>query len=174
MKKIIVIGVTGSGKSTLSKKLSNKLNYPYIQLDELFWRPNWMETPDKEFFEKIYNATNSETWVLDGNYTRSNHLTWTIADTIVWINLPFWITLYQSLSRSIKRAVVRKELWEGTGNRESFLRMFSSDSIILWLFKTYWAHRERTEMRIKSEEYSDINFIRLRSRKEVKEFLESL
>lgn len=174
MKKIIVIGVTGSGKSTLATKLSMNLGYPYIQLDKLFWKANWEETPDQEFFEKISKAIASDAWVLDGNYTRTNHLTWTVADTIVWIDFPFWLTFYQNLSRSMSRAIFRKELWEGTGNRESFWRMFSSDSIIKWLFKTYSPHKERNEARLKSDDYSHLKFYRLRSRREVNEFLESV
>lgn len=142
MRKIIVIGVTGSGKSTLAKELSVKFGYPYVQLDKLFWKANWEGTLDEEFFEKISQAIDSETWIVVGNYTRTNHLTWTVADTVVWIDFPFWLTFYQNFSRSVKRAVVRQELWEGTGNRESFMRMFSSDSIIWWLFKTYKPHNE--------------------------------
>ena len=174
MKKVIVIGVTGSGKSTLAEKLSAKLGYPYIQLDKLFWKANWEITPDDEFFKKISKAIDSEEWVLDGNYTRTNHLTLTVADTVVWIDLPFWLTFYQNFSRSVKRAIVRNELWEGTGNRESFLRMFSSDSIIKWLFKTYSPHKKRNEARLSSPNYSHINFYRLRSRKEVNHFLKTV
>lgn len=174
MKKIIVIGVTGSGKSTLANKLSSKLNLSYIQLDKLFWKANWQESSDDELFSKIKTEISSDSWVIDGNYARTNHLTWSKADTIIWIDLPLWLTLYQNLTRSIYRAIFRVELWEGTGNRESFIRMFSRDSIIRWLFKTYRPHKLRNEKRMKSSEYKHLNFIRLKSRSDIYDFVNSL
>ncbi|MDD0852119.1 hypothetical protein HBN50_03380 [Halobacteriovorax sp. GB3] len=171
MKRIIVIGVTGSGKSTFSKKLSNILGLKYIQLDELFWLPNWEMTPDDQFFKKIDEATKDSSWIIDGNYNRTNHIHWPKADTVIWIDLPLWLTFYQNLSRSFNRALFRKEIWEGTGNKESFSRMFSKDSIVRWLFKTYRPHKKRNEDRLKSIEYSHINFHRLRSRREISDFL---
>lgn len=174
MKKIIVIGTTGSGKTTLAKALAEKLNYPYIQLDLLFWKPNWESSSDEEFFERIEKEIDKPNWVLDGNYGRTNHITWKDVDTVVWINLPFWLTLYQNVSRSIKRAITSEELWPNTGNRESFKRMLSKDSIVLWLFKTYDTGIERYEGRINGSAYSHINFHRLRSRRDVTSFIESI
>lgn len=136
MQRIIVVGTTGSGKSTVASKLSKQLGHPHTQLDALFWRPNWGESPDSEFFEKIKKAVDQPTWVLDGNYHHTNQLTWIHADTVIWIDFPFWLTFYQNLTRSQKRSVSRKEIWEGTGNKESLLRLFSSDSILLWLLKS--------------------------------------
>lgn len=174
MKKIIVVGVTGSGKSTLAKKLSEKLNIPYIQLDFLFWKANWQESSDEEFFQKISNVVNQDTWIIDGNYNRTNHLTWKDADTIIWINLPFWLTLYQNVTRSFKRAITQEELWAGTGNRESFRKMFSKESIVLWLLKTFVQQNNRYELRLNDPNYSHIKFYRLKSRREIAQFLNQL
>jgi adenylate kinase family enzyme len=174
LKKIIVVGTTASGKSTFSKELAAKLNYSYISLDFLFWKPNWQESTDEEFFEKVKKAVEVENWVLDGNYGRTNHLTWCHSDAVVWIDMPFWLNLYQNVSRSVRRAIKREELWKGTGNKESFLRMFSRDSIILWLFKTYKTNVKRYEARMVDPQYSHIKFYRLKSRAEQKAFLEDL
>lgn len=171
MKKIIIIGVTGSGKSTLANRLVEKLQYPYIQLDKLFWKANWQESSDEEFFSKIEEAIQSDTWIIDGNYGRTNHLTWPKADTVIWIDLPFYRTLYQNVLRSIKRAFSQKELWEGTGNKESFARMFSKDSIVRWVFKTYKPQKKRNETRMNSDEYNYLKFYRLKSHKEIERFL---
>ncbi|MEE2671351.1 MAG: AAA family ATPase [Bdellovibrionota bacterium] len=171
MKKIIIIGTTGSGKSTLAKKISKKLGYPYIQLDQLFWKKNWGETPDAELFEKIQAEINQDTWVLDGNFTRTQHITWKEADTVIWIDLPLWLTLYQSVTRTLSRAITMRELWPNTGNRESFLRMFSKDSIILWLFRTYKNNRVKYQEKISSPVYTHIKFHHLQSRKQIKKFI---
>ena len=65
MKRINVVGTTGSGKSTFSRALANELGYRYIQLDELFWKPHWQESGDDEFFAKIKQALHTDHWVLD-------------------------------------------------------------------------------------------------------------
>tara|TARA_R110000868_G_scaffold99515_11_gene273825 strand:+ start:7474 stop:7995 length:522 start_codon:yes stop_codon:yes gene_type:complete len=171
MKRIIIIGTTGSGKSTLAKALAAKLSYPHIQLDSLFWKADWQGEEDPAFFKKIEEAISGDHWIIDGNYGRTHHLTWHKADTVVWIDLPFIQTFYQNFSRSIKRAIVRKELWPGTGNTESFLRMFSKDSILLWLIKTYKSNIQRYEERLIDPSYAHLNFHRLRSRQEVNAFL---
>ena len=171
MNRIIVVGTTGSGKSTLAKRLAQKLNYPYIQLDLLFWEPNWTEPTDEVFFKRIEAAVKQEKWVLDGNYGRTNHLTWKSADTVIWIDLPFWLTFYQSLARGLRRAVTQEELWPGTGNRESLKLLFSKKSILLWLFKTYDSNRERYLKRMKDPQFSHLKFIHLKSRKEMRNII---
>ena len=69
--RINVLGTAGSGKSTFSKLIAEKLSVSYIQMDELFWKPNWRESSDEELFPKLEKALSSDDWVLDGNYTRT-------------------------------------------------------------------------------------------------------
>ena len=174
MKKIIVIGSSGSGKSTFAKKLANELNYKYISLDQLFWKKNWTESSDSEFFDNIQKATNADQWVLDGNYSRSRHITWPHADTIIWIDLPHWRVMLQSIKRSVVRAVTGEELWEGTGNRESFFRMFSKESILLFQIKSYPKAKKRYNEILNDPEYNYINFVRLKSHRESAAYLKNL
>jgi adenylate kinase family enzyme len=174
MKKIIIIGSTCSGKSTLAGKLSKKLAIPHIQLDSLFWKTNWEASSDEDFFKKIKVVVSKDQWIVDGNYGRAQHLSWALADTVIWIDLPFWMTFFQSLKRSLTRALSRNEIWPGTGNRESLWRMFSRDSIIVWLFKTYDLNKLRFQKQIEDPRYNQIKFYRLRSRKEMNQFLEDL
>lgn len=171
MKKIIVIGTTGSGKSTLAKALSERLGLPRIELDSLFWEPNWQGSSDEEFFKKIESALAGKAgWIIDGNYTRANHLMWPQADTVIWIDLPFYLTFYQSFKRTLVRAIKKEELWPGTGNRESVSRMFSRDSILVWLFKTYRQNVVKNTARMVDPTLAHLRFYRLRSRNEVLSF----
>ncbi|MBT4793291.1 MAG: adenylate kinase [Halobacteriovoraceae bacterium] len=174
MKKVVVIGTTGSGKSTFANKLAVKLSSPYIQLDKLFWKPNWQWPSEEEFFQAIRNEIDKESWIVDGNYTRTQAITWTDADTVIWIDLPFWLTFYQCFTRSFKRALSNEELWPNTGNRESFGRMFSKDSILLWLFKTYDANKKKYKDKISNPLHHHITFHNLKSRKDMEEFLSKI
>lgn len=173
MKKINVIGTTGSGKSTFSERLAKKLGYPCIHMDQLFWKANWEESSDDEFMAKVTAAVSREAWVLDGNYSRTSDIKWGQADTVIWLDCSFPRTFFQLLGRTITRAVTKEELWPGTGNRESFRKSFmSKDSIFMWLFRYYKINKRRYAALESTFESSHIKFVRLRSRRAADAFIE--
>lgn len=175
MRKINVIGTTGSGKSTFSKDLAERLGCPCIHMDQLFWRPNWAETSDEELFSKVDSVVTGESWVLDGNYSRTNDIKWRHADTIVWLDYSYARTFYQLLKRTITRAVTKEELWPGTGNKESFGKAFmSKDSIFIWFFRCYKRNRKKYAALHHSLKEGHVKFIRLRSPKAAKTFLKNV
>ena len=174
MKRINVIGTTGSGKTTFSKELSAILNLDYVQLDELLWKPNWVESKDEEFIPKVKHAVNQDAWIIDGNYSRTTDIKWHRADTVIWLDLGYLVTFSQLFKRTIHRAVTKQELWPNTGNRESFRKsFFDRSSILMWFFKNYFRNRKKYLNKIQSNNYPHVNFIRLTSRKEVRQFLEN-
>ncbi|MEM8896803.1 MAG: adenylate kinase [Bacteroidota bacterium] len=174
MKKINVIGTSGSGKSTFAKKLAKKLDYPYVELDAIFWGPNWTEPSDEVLFDKLAKALEQDYWVLDGNYSRTNHIKWALTDTIVWIDFSFWRTLWQAVSRAISRVIDQKELWPGTNNRETLRMLFSHDSIVLWTLRTYRKNVRRYSKLPDDPRYAHIQFYRLRSPEECEQWLSTL
>jgi adenylate kinase family enzyme len=174
-KKINVIGPSGSGKSTLAKEISNTLSIEYIEMDKLFWKANWKESTKEEFLNNLEDALAGESWVLDGNYTSAIPVKWKRSELIVWIDLPFHLVFWQALCRAIKRIVSKKELWAETGNIETFKRTFlSKDSILLWTIQTYPKVKKRFESYMNDKKYSHLFFVRLKSRKETREFIKSL
>ncbi|WP_425671049.1 adenylate kinase [Vibrio owensii] len=174
MKRINVVGSSGNGKSTFSKQLAMKLGVTYIEMDRLFWLPDWKELDDETFFDKVVDVTQQDAWVLDGNYSRTQPYKWQKVDTIIWLDYSRSITTYRSVTRAIKRAWTQEEFWEGTGNRESFRKAFlSKDSIIWWSVKNYRKNRKRY-LKLKEDlKGSPIEFIHITSPKMAQDFLGS-
>ncbi len=170
--RINVVGTSGSGKSSFARALALRLSIPYIELDHLFWRPNWQMPPDPDFFPKVAEALAGNEWVLDGNYTRTIPIKWERVQMVIWLDYPFPTTLFRAVKRALNRAWTKVELWEGTGNRESFrASFFSKDSIIWWTIKTHRSVRQRYEQVLADPKYSSIEFVRLRNQKECDELL---
>lgn len=173
VKKINVVGTSGSGKSTFSKQLAEKLNYPYIEMDALYWKANWEGSYDEEFFSKVATSIAAPCWVLDGNYSRTTPIKWQDVDTVVWIDYSFPRTIYQALKRAINRNISGHELWPDTGNRESVQRsFFSKDSVIIWTLKTFYSNRKRYSEVMSNQNYKHINFVRLTHPQKTKMFLD--
>ena len=175
MKRINIIGTSGSGKSTFSKRLAEVLDYPHYEMDALFWKPDWRESTDEEFFAALRKATAGSHWILDGNYNRTIAVKWANADTVIWIDYSFSRTVVQAIKRALVRSITRKEIWQGTGNKESFQKNFlSKDSVLLWTIKTYKRNKERYEELMRDSEFQHINFVRLTTPSEARRFIESL
>ena len=173
--RINVVGASGSGKSIFSRKLSAILSIPHVEMDAIFWQPNWQESDDNTFFSKLSaEILPLSNWVLDGNYTRSIPIKWEKVDLVIWLDYSFIRTVLQAIRRAISRAWSQKELWAGTGNKETFRELFSTDSIVLYTIKSHKRIRKKYELLILDKSYSHIEFIRLRSRKESEEFLHQI
>ncbi|HDR2751712.1 TPA: adenylate kinase [Enterobacter asburiae] len=174
--KINLIGTSGSGKSTLARRIAAELAIPYIEMDQLYWRPNWQGTEDDALWTKLENTlTATENWVLDGNYNRTRPVKWRNVDLVVWVDYGFTRTLYQAVSRAFRRAWHKQELWPGTGNCESFRRsFFSRKSIIIWTIKTWRSNRERYEADMRNPQYDHIRFVRITRRQDAETLISSL
>jgi len=174
--KINLIGTSGSGKTTLARRLATELSLPYIEMDTLYWRPDWQGTPDDQFLIKLETALNAAPdWVLDGNYNRTRAVKWREIDIIVWVDYGFARTLWQAVSRAAKRAWTQQELWPGTGNRESIRRsFFNRESVLLWTIKTWRTNRVRYIADMQNPQYAHIRFVRITSRQDAENLIAEL
>ncbi|NAW88537.1 shikimate kinase [Photobacterium halotolerans] len=175
MKRINIVGTSGSGKTTVGRMLAAKLGFPYLEMDAMFWKPNWQQSTDEEFFLKLEHALSQETWVLDGNYNRTAPIKWASVDTVIWVDYSFARTLYQAVKRAFIRSVSKQELWNKAGNVETFSKsFFSKDSVILWTLKTYKSNRVRYTEMFNDPKYSHIKLVRVTSPKMAKLYVNSL
>jgi adenylate kinase family enzyme len=99
MKRILVIGCCGAGKSTLSKELSAKLNLPLVHLDRLFWKPGWIEQEDLVFADLLQTELARDEWIIDGNYLKNLPLRLEYADAVILLDLNRWICTWRVLKR---------------------------------------------------------------------------
>lgn len=143
--RINLVGTSGSGKSTLGRKLATLKEIPYVEMDQLFWKPDWQESTDAEFLPKVQRAVAGDHWILDGNYHhRTAAIKWSRAQLVLFVDLSFSHTLYRVTKRAFARALSQREIWPGTGNRESLRRsLLSRDSIIWWTATHHGLNRHR-------------------------------
>jgi adenylate kinase family enzyme len=172
--KINVIGTSGSGKTTFGRRLAEILRIPFLELDAIFWGPDWSAPEDEILYKKLADALEGESWVLDGNYTRTIPIKWDQVDVVIWLDFSFIRTLLQAIYRATRRIVSQEELWPGTGNRETVKKLFSRQSIVLWTIRTHRRNKIRNARWMEENEFSHIHFIRLKSPQESDRFLEQL
>lgn len=168
--RIVVIGTTCSGKTTLASQLSARLGVPHIELDALHWEPNWREAPLDVFRARVTQVISADAWIADGNYGKVRDLVWSCADTLIWLDFSLPVVLRRLAKRTLRRALTRQELWNG--NRETLRGgFFSRDSLFLFAIKTHRRRQNENPMLLASPEYSHLAVIHLRSPREVEHWL---
>ncbi|HBY99094.1 MAG: hypothetical protein M5U01_42110 [Ardenticatenaceae bacterium] len=171
-RRIVVIGTTGSGKTTLARQLARRLGLPHVELDALNWGPNWSAAPVDVLRERTAQALSGDAWVIDGNYSRVRDIVWGRADTVVWLDYPLPVIMARLVRRTLRRITTREELWGG--NRESWrVQLLSRDSLFLWALQTYRRRRREYPELLARPEYAHLQIVRLRSPREAEAWLAS-
>jgi adenylate kinase family enzyme len=88
MQRVLVIGISGAGKSTFARELAQRTGLPLIHLDREFWQPGWKITPEPEWRTKVAGLVAREAWIMDGGYSASLDLRLPRADTVIWFDYP--------------------------------------------------------------------------------------
>src|SRR5262245_34358281 len=137
-----MVGTSGSGKTTVGRKLAARLGVPFIELDAVFHQPGWTALPREEFRSRVRELADGDAWVLDGNYSAVLGLGWSRADPGVWFDLPRATGMRQLIPRTFGRMISRRELWNG--NRESLRFLFDRDEAILrWAWTQHHKYAKR-------------------------------
>lgn len=170
-----MVGNSGSGKSTVSRALAASLAVPYIEIDALNHQANWTPLEPAELLARVDDATTSDGWVVDGNYSSVLDLVWERADTVVWLDLPRSLVMRQVITRTAKRVLTREELWNG--NRERWRNVVHPDpeeSVIRWAWTRHTTYAERYAARTSDQRWDHLEVVRLRSRGDMDELLSAI
>ncbi|GAA1160652.1 AAA family ATPase [Nocardioides aquiterrae] len=161
--RIAVAGVSGSGKSTLARRLATLLDLPYTELDSLFHGPGW--TPRPTFRAEVEELVRGDRWVCEWQYDEARPLVAARAELLVWVDLPFRVTLVRLVRRTVGRRVRREELWHG--NREAPLHTFFTDRdhVVRWAVRSRRSYHQRIPA--VAAEHPRLVVVRLRSARDV-------
>ena len=174
-RRIVVIGITGSGKTTLAARAAAVIGGAHIELDALYHEPGWVPAEPEVFRGRVRAAiADQPCWVTDGGYrTLVWDITWPIADEIVWLDFPFPLTFWRVLRRTLSRRLRNVELWNG--NRESLRSMFfSRDSLLLFAIQNRGKYRESYPEALRAPHVAHVRVARLRSTREAEAWLRRL
>jgi adenylate kinase family enzyme len=118
MQRVLVLGCSGAGKSTVSDSLAAITGLPLIGLDRVFWRPGWEPTPSQEWQRTVAALCEGPCWIMDGNYSGTLPIRLARADTVIWLDYPRHICLRRALTRIAKGyGRVREGMAEGCRER---------------------------------------------------------
>jgi hypothetical protein len=133
-RRIVVYGVTGSGKTTLARRLGDALGLHVLQLDAIRHAHGWDSTPWDEMRAQAIDwlEAHADGWVCEGNYREVRETILARADTAIWLHLPWRVSFTRLLRRTVHRAWTKEPLYGPGSPSESFRVSFLDPKSILW------------------------------------------
>jgi adenylate kinase family enzyme/2-polyprenyl-3-methyl-5-hydroxy-6-metoxy-1,4-benzoquinol methylase len=141
VKRVLISGVAGAGKSTLARRLGSKLNIQVIEMDALCWLSGWKREEHQVFRQHLVASMQAKSWIVDGN--DFDNLVKPRADLLIWLDVTWWTAVRRVIMRTLRRIVLRERLWNG--NREVLSNLFSRHNPIFQVLTKYRAESEKLE-----------------------------
>ena len=169
MRRVAVVGASGSGKTTFSAALAARLGCTHVEFDALHWEPNRRMAELPVFRARVAEATAGDAWVSDGSYSKVRDLVWARADTLVWLDYRRSLVLWRLLRRTVRRLFTREELW--AGNRERLREHLSKDNLVLFSYHQHARNRRAYPAALAGPAYAHLRVVRLSSPREAARWL---
>ncbi len=164
MQRVLVIGPCGAGKSTLAMTLGEKLGLPVYHMDQLNWKPGWVESSKDEIREKLARIVAADRWLIDGNYGGTLAERLERADTVLYLDFPIRLCVARLFRRIwTYRGHSRPDMTEGCPERFDF-------AFLLYLLQWNSGPRPRTEAKLVGHE---AKVTRFRHPLQLKDWLDS-
>ena len=158
MKKIIVIGCPGSGKSTFSRALNEKIGIPLYHLDLMFWNADKTTVEKCVFLARLRDVLNKEEWIIDGNYASTMEERILMCDTVIFLDYPLETCL---LGVKERQGQVRSDMpWIETEEDAEFIDFINNFNL-----------QQRPQILALLEKYSEKDVYIFGSREEANEYL---
>lgn len=141
-RRILVAGVSGSGKTTLAGRIGAALGVPHTELDSLHHGPAW--TPRPEFLDDVAELAAGGSWVTEWQYAEARPILTARADLLVWLDLPFPLTLARLTRRTVRRRLRREVLWNGNVEPPLWTVFTDREHVIRWAIQG--RHKLRTRV----------------------------
>jgi len=170
--RILILGRTGSGKTTLARELAAAIGVPHVELDALYFGPNFSTAPLPVLRDRTSAAIAGDRWVTDGNKSAVRDLVWPRADTVIWLDYPLVVSLWRLAKRALWRTSVLKAHAAGKDSEAGFARQFrlGANGVITALRSHRGQRREYSRM-FADEENHRLEVVRLRSPRAARRWL---
>ncbi|WP_433444694.1 hypothetical protein [Nonomuraea sp. CA-141351] len=158
MERILVVGVTGAGKSTLARTLSRRLDLPYHEMDAVYFTgPDW--AVNEKLTEDVSRVTAEPLWIVDSlGYPEVRDLLWGRADTVIWLDYAKRVIMPRILRRSLRRTVTREVLFGG--NRETWADWLSKEHPAWWAWSQHATRRREIDRRTRDPRFAPLSTLR--------------
>jgi energy-coupling factor transporter ATP-binding protein EcfA2 len=170
--RIVVVGRTGSGKTTLARELASVLGFPHVELDALYFGPNFSTAALDVLRERTSGAVAGDRWVTDGNKRAVRDLVWPRADTIIWLDYSLAVSLWRLGRRARRRTSQLSSDAARTGRRRDLPRqLFAAARGVLTALRSHAGQRREYERLFADPANSHLEVARLRSPRATQEWL---
>ncbi|MFE2377918.1 AAA family ATPase [Streptomyces sp. NPDC059398] len=169
MQRILVVGITGAGKTTLARALAARLDLPFHEMDALqFTGPDWAVDPAMR--ERVAAIATTPAWIFDSfGYPEVRDLLWSSADTVVWLDYSRAVIMPRVLRRSLRRTLLRERIFGG--NVEPLSSWFRKDHPAWWSWSQHAARRAEIARRSADPRFAPLRVLRFRSPGEAAQWL---
>ncbi len=171
--RILVLGRTGSGKTTLARELAARLGVPHVELDSLYFGPGFETVPQPVLRERTSAAVAGDRWVTDGNKSAVRDLVWPRADTVVWLDYPLAVSLWRLGRRAVRRTSALKAETAGSAERAALPRqMLRAARGVTTALRSHAGQRRDYPRMFAAPQHRHLQVVRLRSPRETRRWLE--
>jgi energy-coupling factor transporter ATP-binding protein EcfA2 len=170
--RILILGRTGSGKTTLARELAAAVDVPHVELDALYFGPGFSTVPLPVLRDRTTAAIAGERWVTDGNKSAVRDLVWPRADTVVWLDYPVAVSLWRLGKRALWRTSVLTTEASQTGDKGGLPRqMFSAAKGVLTALRSHRGQRRAYPKMFAEPQNQHLAVVRLRSPRATRRWL---
>lgn len=169
-RRILVAGTSGTGKTTLATHLAALLHFPRVEIDALFHGPRW--TPRESFVDDVERFTAGTQWITELQYRAVRPLLLERADTLIWLDYPRRIQMSRLTLRTLRRRLLRQELWNGNIEPPLHTIFTDPDHIIRWGWRT--RHRLSEEVPTAEANHPHLTVVRLSHPRDTRRWLHAV